>query len=175
MRKKLLGLVAALGVWGIGLSDECQAQTIFLPPQPNPAGRPLGTPYYNPYYNPFRPGGVNIGVGRPGIDTTPALFGVQPLLTPGQTAFGVQPLLTPGQTAGVYQDQLAGLPVTGHPYRFFNYSHYYYYPLVGGAGLGYGTAGPGTTGLLTSTPRPAVAQGATTTNTAGQPPKPTAK
>ena len=74
-------------------------------------------------------------------------------------------------------ETLFGLPVTGHPSRYFNYSHYYFYPLVGGAGLGYGgnITGPVANGLLTSAPRPAVTPGGTGPNPAGQQPKPTTK
>jgi hypothetical protein len=174
MNKQLLGLVASLGVGVMGVPGTGRAQTIFLPPQPtqpNPVNRPLGNPYYNPYYNLFRPGAAALGPAKPGAETTPALIGVQPGMQPG-----VLPQV--GQTLPLYQDQaVVGLPVTGHPSRFFNPSHYYYYPLVGGVGLGYGTTAPAlvSNGLLTSAPRPVAQPGAGGQNTAGQPPKGTAK
>ncbi len=176
MNKRLLGLAVVLGVGSLGAPARCWSQTILLPPQPNPAARPIGTPYFNPYYNLFRPGYGAGGIGQPGFATTPAVIGAQPLLGQIQPPLGqAQPLL--GQTQPLYQDQGLVLPVTGHPSRYFNYSHYYFYPLLGGTGLGYGSAvaAPVANGVLTSTPRPVAAPGATGTNPAGQPPKPTSK
>jgi hypothetical protein len=167
MRAKLLGLVAALGLWGVWSPDACRAQTIYLQPQPSPLGRPLVgptfSPYYNPYYGPYSPvgpGGFNPGLARPGFQTTPSVFPVQQLLA--------------GQTSALYgPDQATGLPVTGHPAGYFNYSHYYYNRLVGAGGY-LGTSGLASGGgMLVSAPRLAPTPTQTGTPTTGQPPKPT--
>jgi hypothetical protein len=174
MKKTLLGLVAALAVWGGGSAGACRAQAIYLPPPPNPAAKPLANPYYNQFspfgllrpYGPggmnYGPGGMNYGPARQGFETTPGLFGVPQQLV--------------GQPLPAYQaDAATGLAVTGHPSRFFNYSHYYFSPLIGGGGLTYGAAIPAGTGLLSSMPRAAATPAQTGTNGAGQPPKPTTK
>jgi len=164
MKKNLLGIVAALGVWGIWFPGTCRAQSFYLTPPPVPIGRPLAGPYYNPYYGPYRgigPGGVNYGLARPGFETTPATLQLQQLLA--------------GASIPVAQEQAGGLPVTGHPASYFYYSHYYYNQMVGG-GVGFGSSSPtySGTGLLTSTPRTTSSAGSTGTNApAGQPPKPT--
>jgi hypothetical protein len=167
MRTKLLGFVAALGFWGVWAPDACRAQTIYVTPQPGPLARPLVGPSFSPYYNnPFRPvgpGGFNPGLARPGFETTPSVVQLPQLLVgQGSTLYG--------------PDQATGLPVTGHPAGYFNYSHYYYNRLVGGGGY-LGTSGLASGGgMLVSAPRPApTAPAPTGTNTTGQPPKPAGK
>jgi hypothetical protein len=155
--KQRMGTAAALTLLALAGLPAAQAQT-YAPPVTNPFQPPVVSPYLN-----LRRGGspaVNYyGVIRPQEQTNASLHQLQQQVTTGQATLA-------GEAAAL------ALPSTGHPTRFFNYSHYFFNqggagvvpagtaPLaaapLGGAGLGGApfTGFPPVTGTGAVPPRP---------------------
>lgn len=125
MRKRTRGLVLTAGLL-LGLAPQAVRAQAYVPP----ATSPFPKPPVSPYLNLFRggPPGINYyGLVRPQEQTGTALWQLQQR----------QQQLAAGQVALVTGDP--NLPSTGHPTRFFNYSHYFLNQ--GGATAAAGTAG----------------------------------
>jgi hypothetical protein len=130
--KKRAWAAAALGLLALAGPRAAWAQT-YAPPATNPFQKPVVSPYLN-----LARGGnpaINYyGVIRPQEQTSTSLLQLQNQVQTGQAALA-------GEVA-------AAQPTTGHPTRFFNYSHYFFNQGgTGGvvAGIGpYGGAGLGT-------------------------------
>jgi hypothetical protein len=124
------------GVGGVAPSAHAQG---YVRPQTNPFPKPA----VSPYLNLLRGGNPAInyyGLVRPQEDTATALLQLQ---QQQQQQMANQALLAAGDPT---------LPVTGHPTRFFNYSHYFFNQGGGPAGVlgatGLGGYGFGNNGQL---------------------------
>ncbi len=124
MSKRTWVLAAALGLL-TGLAPQGARGQGYIPPPTSPFPRPPISPYLN-LYRGGSPAINYYGVIRPQQQLYQGLYQVQ------QQAVLNQAALAAGD---------ASLPITGHPTRFFNYSHYF----MNQGGLGYagGYAGGG--------------------------------
>jgi hypothetical protein len=130
MSKRILAVVAAVGI-GAGLAPQARAQVYA-----RPATNPFQPPAVSPYLNLARGGDRAInyyGLVKPQEQTHLNILQLQ------------QQQAATGQAVMAGETNLA-LPYTGHPTRFFNYSHYFFNQ--GGAGYyGAGVGAPYGAGL----------------------------
>jgi hypothetical protein len=113
MRRFLFTLLGCAGF--LGGSAPLVAQTFIAPPPSTRIAAPYSRPTVSPYVNLLRGGSAGInyyGIVRPELETRSSIQQLQRQV--GQTQAEVTQATTP-----------SGLPTTGHPTVFFNYSHYF--------------------------------------------------
>jgi hypothetical protein len=134
MKKLLIGCM--VGVFPLLAAPAAWGQVYF-----RPVTNPYGAPTVSPYLNLFRggaPAGLNYyNLVRPQIDTAASIYQLQQ-----------NPYVRSGVSLAT--DPYAGA-VTGHPTRFFNYSHYFFNP-GGGATPTVGGVPPAVAGALPASP-----------------------
>src|SRR5262249_3436964 len=138
MKRILWSGVAAFG-WLVGLAcGPAAAQPPLGRPPTNPPSRPPGSPFTNLFRGGTNPAINYYGLVRPQQEFRSDLTQLQ------------QQRLQAGALLTLPDQGVSTIPTTGHPTRFFNYSHYFL-----NQGGGQLNATPGTLlGTPTFTPRP---------------------